>query len=265
MLNTEGHGARQDRDGVHSYGFPWGHAARSPDVEDSEMEQPFMRLFYRLRIDSAGMGTFRGGAGSEAALVPRHVPILFWTVYSKCSYIPVSLGIFGGYPQASAPGISVSGTDLWEKLARGDDDIPRSSVELATQRTVSGEYTFEHSGRATRPGQSGDIIIVTGGGGGGYGDVLARDPELVMQDLQEELISEWTARNVYGVVFDEKFFVDEEETERTRAAIRKSRIDEGQTWDEFMEEWSQLRPTEEALEYFGSWPEGVREHPLVRI
>ena len=265
MLNTEGHGARQDRDGVNAYGFPWGHAARSPDVEDSEMEQPFMRLFYRLRTDSGGFGTFRGGAGTEAALVPRHVPILFWTVYSKCTYIPVTLGLFGGYPQGSSPGISVSNTNLWEKLARGDVDIPHSAAELATKRAISGDYVFEHSGRSTRPGFSGDVIVVNGGGGGGYGDVLMREPELVMRDLREEQISEWTARNVYHVVFDDTFTVDLDATARQREAVRVSRIARGKNWDDFQAEWIQLRPSDAALAYFGSWTDGIREQPLVRI
>jgi hypothetical protein len=32
-----------------------------------------------------------------------------------------------------------------------------------------------------------------------------------------------------------------------------------------MEEWSKLRPTDEALAFFGSWPEGVRDSPVIRI
>jgi N-methylhydantoinase B/oxoprolinase/acetone carboxylase alpha subunit len=266
MLNTEGHGARPDKDGVHAYGFPWGHAARSPDVEDTEMEHQYMRLWYKLRKDSGGYGTYRGGAGTEAALVPRHVPILFWTVYSKCSYIPVTLGLFGGYPQAATPGIWVRNTDLWEKMARGDTDIPGSAVELATKRAVAGEYVFEHSNRSTRPGFSGDIIVVGGGGGGGYGDVLARDPQLVAEDLRADLISEWTVANVYRVVLDpETGIVDEEASAASRQKARSERLARGTSWDQFHEEWNQLRPTDEALAYFGSWPEGHRDEPLMRI
>lgn len=266
MLNTEGHGARQDRDGVNSYGFPWGHAARSPDVEDTESDTQFLRLFFNLRTDSGGFGTFRGGAGAETALVPRHVPVMFWTIYAKCSYIPCTLGLFGGYPPASAPGIWVRDTNLWEKMARGDADIPLTTAELATRRAVQGTYVFEHSNRPTRPGKNGDIIISTGGGGGGYGDALARDPKLVMEDLRTDLTSPWTAENVYHVVYDpQTLTVDEPATERKRAEARAERLRRGKPWEEFQREWSALRPADQALAQFGSWPGGVREQGLVRI
>ena len=62
-LNTEGQGARPDMDGVHAYGFPWGHAGRSPDTEDAETEYQFLRLFFNLRRDNGGFGKFQGGAG----------------------------------------------------------------------------------------------------------------------------------------------------------------------------------------------------------
>jgi N-methylhydantoinase B/oxoprolinase/acetone carboxylase alpha subunit len=266
MLNTEGHGARPDRDGVDAYGFPWGHAARAPDVEDSESEHQFMRLFYKLRTDSGGFGTFRGGAGTEAALIPSHVPMLFWSVYSKCSFIPCTLGLFGGYPQAPAPGIWVRHTDVWEKLLRGDTDIPGSAVEIATDRTIAGEYVFEHGNRPTRPGFSGDLIVVMGGGGGGYGDVLVRDPELVVDDLRCAQISAWTAEHIYHVRYDPKTLIlDQDGTEHARREARAARLDRGRPWAEFQQAWSQEKPCDEALAYFGSWPDGIREQPLVRI
>lgn len=40
------------------------------------------------------------------------------------------------------------------------------------------------------------------GSGGGYGDVLERNPELVMKDLREDLISDESAENIYKVVYD---------------------------------------------------------------
>ena len=86
-----------------------------------------------------------------------------------------------------------------------------------------------------------------------------------MRDLREEQISEWTARNVYHVVFDDTFTVDLDATARQREAVRVSRIARGKNWDDFQAEWIQLRPSDAALAYFGSWPDGIREQPLVRI
>jgi len=266
MLNTDGHGARQDRDGVDAYGFAYGHATRSPDTEDSELEQQYLRLYFRLRKDSGGYGTFRGGMGTETALVIWNVPFAFWTVYAISTYVPITLGIFGGYPAASAPGISIRNTNLVQKLARGDSDIPRNSVDLARDRTIEGEYLFEFTNRPTRFGVEGDVIVATTGGGGGYGDPLARDPHLVAADVREEGTSAWAAEHIYAVVYDpETFVVDEEATAMARAKVRADRLARGKRWEEFQEEWQQLRPVPEALTYFGSWPDGIREQPLVRI
>jgi len=40
--------------------------------------------------------------------------------------------------------------------------------------------------------------------GGGYGDPLERDPQLVLEDVIDGLVSAMAAREVYGVVLDEK-------------------------------------------------------------
>lgn len=266
MLNTDGHGARTDQDGVDAYGFAYGHATRSPDTEDTELEQQYLRLYLRLRTDSGGFGTYRGGMGTETAIVLWNVPFAFWTVYAISSYVPVTLGLFGGYPAASALGISIQNTDVKEKFARSDHDLPRDSVALATERTINGEYHFEFTNRPTRPGVEGDIIVATTGGGGGYGDPLARNPQHVVEDVRSESISSWTARNVHHVVFDDAtFVVDLEATEQARTEARSARIARGTSWDVFHETWSAKQPPDEALAYFGSWPEGIREQPLVRV
>jgi acetophenone carboxylase len=256
-LNTEGQGARFDMDGVDAYGFPWAHAGRSPDVEETETEYQVMRLFFRLRRDNCGFGAWRGGAGSEVALVPRHVPAMRWNQRSRNAKITCALGLFGGYPSSSCIGIGVKETDLWEKMARGDNDLPAGSLDLATERTVAGQYLFEHPSRSGRIGRSGDIIVHLAGGGGGYGDVLRRDPHRVLEDLEAGLISDWTVRNVYCVRYDpETLEIDEGATSVARAAERGERLQRGKPWAEFMAEWSAQRPPDEALAHFGSWPEG---------
>jgi N-methylhydantoinase B len=64
-------------------------------------------------------------------------------------------------------------------------------------------------------------------GGGGYGNPLERDPELVLHDAQEGLISAERARGEYGVILpeDEKpgtYTVDAEATIRLRAEATSS-------------------------------------------
>jgi acetophenone carboxylase len=265
-LNTEGQGARTDMDGVHAYGFPWCHAGRSPDAEDAETEYQFLRLFLNLRQDSGGFGKYQGGAGTETALVPYHVPHFFWQGLGKSSSISCSIGLFGGYPSSACPGIWVRNTNLLEKMARGDADLPATAVELATHRPIAGEYVFENINRPTRIGLNGDVVVQFAAGGGGYGDVLQRDPAAVAADLRAGLVSRWTAENVYCVRFDASTArVDELATERAREEERRRRLARAKPWAEFAREWSKLRPDADALKHFGRWPDGMRETPLVRI
>ena len=49
----------------------------------------------------------------------------------------------------------------------------------------------------------GDRISYESAGGGGFGDPLDRDPERVLADWRDGLVSAATARDVYGVRIDE--------------------------------------------------------------
>ena len=76
---------------------------------------------------------------------------------------------------------------------------------------------------------------------------------------------DWSARNVYKVVYDpDTMRSNRKETEELRQAERQARLARGKTWDDFMEEWSQLKPPEDALTWFGSWPDGAVVAPVFR-
>ena len=61
-------------------------------------------------------------------------------------------------------------------------------------------------------------------GAGGWGDPLERDPEAVLKDVRNELISLSAAANDYGVVIDtHNWKVDEAATQRLRTEIRTAR------------------------------------------
>ena len=58
--------------------------------------------------------------------------------------------------------------------------------------------------------------------GGGYGDPLERDPQLVLEDVIEGLVSPQAARDVYGVLLDEKKeAVDLIKTKSLRSDLQK--------------------------------------------
>jgi len=52
--------------------------------------------------------------------------------------------------------------------------------------------------------QEGDIIFMQSGGGGGWGPAWDRDPQLVGNDVKNELVSLEAAKLQYGVVLDEQ-------------------------------------------------------------
>jgi N-methylhydantoinase B len=70
----------------------------------------------------------------------------------------------------------------------------------------------------------GDVFERVACGGGGFGDPLERDPELVMKDVQQQLVSPHCAEEIYGVVFSDRLAaVDEARTAQKRASIRAER------------------------------------------
>ena len=70
----------------------------------------------------------------------------------------------------------------------------------------------------------GDEMLFVTPSGGGYGDVLERDPALVLLDWRDELLSADDAREVYGVVIDESSGrIDEEATDARRQELRAER------------------------------------------
>jgi len=54
------------------------------------------------------------------------------------------------------------------------------------------------------PMRPGDRFWNFSGGGGGYGDPLGRDPSKVVADVMDGYVSHEAAREVYGVIVDER-------------------------------------------------------------
>ncbi|HJX12081.1 MAG TPA: hydantoinase B/oxoprolinase family protein [Dehalococcoidales bacterium] len=265
-LNTEGHGARSDLDGVDAYGFSHCPTGRAPDIEDIENEFQFLNLMAKLSKDSCGFGKHRGGCGTEAVIAVNYVPWALYNSHVKGSKVRNCIGLFGGYPPATLPGIEVLHNDLWEKMKRGDKDLPSNAMQLISERSIHGDYKIGSMFQKTHIMNNGDLWVVFSGGGGGYGDVLERDPEMVMDDLRREIISRHTAENVYHVAFDpETLEVDHEKTGELRNREREDRKARGMTWEEFEKEWCPLHPSPEAMDYYGSWPEGRKEREIIRM
>jgi acetophenone carboxylase len=59
--------------------------------------------------------------------------------------------------------------------------------------------------------------------------------------------------------------VDEEKTKQLRLKEKTDRISHSLTWAEFEKEWLKLRPPEEILEYYGSWPDARKTREIIRM
>ena len=82
------------------------------------------------------------------------------------------------------------------------------------------------------------------------------DPELVLKDIRDEMITEGVARRVYGLVIDaERGCVDAARTARRRATMRRDRLKKGRKFGAFVKEWRQRRPPDHIIRFYGHWPE----------
>lgn len=253
--NTDGAGARPDKDGMNAHGFfysPWG---KAPNAEDREESHIFLNLVRNHHEDTAGFGQFRGGSGTQNFNVVVSDDPVEVNATGKGSRIPHDTGVFGGYAATGMPGVSVTDTDILERLDSGEN-VPTDVRDLVTDREIDGEYHIERVNRPTRTLERGDLFVNLSSGGGGLGDPIERDPQQVAEDLSAGLVSEWTAREVFGVEVTDGA-IDEDATERTRAQIRDARLERGVPFDEFVTEWEQREPPEDAMEFYGPWPEAI--------
>ena len=70
------------------------------------------------------------------------------------------------------------------------------------------------------------------GGGGGWGDPLERDPDWVLRDVSDEVVSVEAAHTIYGVVLDASgSAVDSQKTDARRQSLRESVVKYSQCID----------------------------------
>ena len=70
-----------------------------------------------------------------------------------------------------------------------------------------------------------DILYMRMASGGGYGDPLEREPQRVLRDVEDGIVSRQEARDIYGVEIDgDDPTLNLAATEKLRAALRKERL-----------------------------------------
>ncbi|TAK33943.1 MAG: hypothetical protein EPO21_11185 [Chloroflexota bacterium] len=252
--NSDGMGAKHDMDGTDAAGFDSCPVGEFLDMEQVEMQYPLIGLFRSKYLkDAHGFGKYRGGRTVGGCYAFHNTAGGYAVSMAGHSRFPVSAGLFGGYAPALTLVAYVRNPN-WKELAENSpEDLPSDLFELSQR--IKGDWQVLHSCSSLQVLNEGDICFTAGLGGAGYGDVLERDPKLVMKDLEEDSISHWAAQKLYKVVYDSQTLqVDEDATAALRAQERQARIARGKTWDEFVPAWTQKKPKDEILGFYGSWP-----------
>ncbi len=260
-INGNGTGAREDRDGEHAMSPVFGAMADTGEYELAEEELPYVRLVaQQLAKDRIGFGKYRGGMGYEQMVTVRESS--FWGFMTgQCgAKHPSAYGLFGGYGCPAYPLGKIKGVNIFEVVKQNPQLLQLDMVKMMNARAIPGaSYVMQDAGMNFEPCAEGEIYMICQGAGGGYGDVLERDPALVLKDVEENLLSAELAHEIYGVVLDPATLVlDEAATTAARAAQRAARKARGRPFDEFCAEWVRDEPAP-ALPYMGSWGDDTDE------
>lgn len=253
-LNGMPGGAHCDSDGEHSMTPNFSAMCDVGESELAEQDLPFVQMIAKIfPRDNVGFGKFRGGAGHQTSVAMRGSPLWGFSAIAGGSKFSSAPGIFGGYGSPTYPVCRVKGINIFEEIEkqggfRGDiehimNDRPYSGgTYLATRGAMPYEFCKE-----------GELYLTSQGAGGGYGDVLDRDPQLVMKDFREGLISERTVRHIYHVAYDPRSLAaDPIATRQLRHAEREARKSRGVPFSTFIEGWVKETPPEH-LPYYGGW------------
>src|SRR5215831_5082575 len=183
IFHCGGAGARPGKDGLSATAFPSG--VRTIPVEATESIAPV--VFYRreFREGSGGAGKFRGGLGQV-----------------------IELGGAGDAPIAL-----LCNFERVHNAARGRE---RGGPGATGAVTLRSGRPIRPKGRQTVP--AGDAICLALPGGGAFGDPRTRDPQRVLDDVLDGLITADEAWRDYAVVIDVQGRLDLIETERLRSS-----------------------------------------------
>lgn len=212
-----GGGAKAVGDGVDSGGETSSSEMSIPNVETHEAAYPLLFITRRQTTDSGGPGRYRGGVGCEIIFVPYGSDKLEITFASRGVDVPPSSGIFGGYPSNQNKAAVFRNNSLLDSLRNGDGILLQKYGSHD-----SGEILPACVHKLTLGAQ--DSFFYRWDGGGGYGDPLDRNPEAVVTDIRDGIISLNQAHQTYGVITKENGSLDSKLTDKQRAKIRSERV-----------------------------------------
>ena len=254
-LNGMGGGARAYRDGEPAMAPFFAAMADTGEQEIIEEDVPFLQLnSKKIKRDNQAFGKFHGGMGYEMAVAAKATPLWGFATVSSGSKFPAVPGLFGGYGCPTLPLAKIKGVNVFDYLR---DDPGKWSFDFETLMNTrpfpEARYSTHHMGMGFELADEGEIYMISQGSGGGYGDVLEREPEAVIADVEAGYLSHATAREIYFVVYDpDTLAVDVQATAAARDAEREARKQRGRPYAEFVADWVTPEPPA-AVPYYGSW------------
>jgi len=208
----DGTGARSCKDGDDT-----GAGLSSHNIEWIEANFPLLYLFRRNTRGGAGAGKYRGGTGSESALTVHDAPEgkIKGVALGVAGLRNSGQGIFGGYPGAPSLLMLTEGTRVEETIAV--DTSPDRLDELGGSNKLLPYCEFNVG--------KNDVLYMRMSSGGGYGDPLEREPERVLRDVEDGIVSQQEARDIYGVAIEGSDpALNLARTEQLRVDLRKQRL-----------------------------------------
>ncbi len=170
-----GNGGFMEADGPSAMAaIDWGDLTTVQPTEVLENRFPLHIEWTQLGLDSGGPGRHRGGLGMRRALRLTR---------GTAAYSLLSDG-------AIMPPFGIHG---------GETGAPVDSYVIKADGT---EHHFSSPGKVGGyPLIEGDTVILQSAAGGGYGDPLTREPEAVLRDVMDDLVSVGIREEVYCVRF----------------------------------------------------------------
>ncbi len=209
-------GALSWKDGVNTGGWPWDLQSTMPNVEDNEIFYPLLYLWRKEIPNSGGAGKFRGGNAAEIAYVVNDSDAITHYTTGGHTIIP-GPSLYGGDPTSRTRYLLIREADVRE-TARRNGSMPSDLEELG------GEHINVSPKTGGIVQESGDVFSLAWTSAAGFGDPLERDPQRVVQDIDDAYISREWAMERYGVRLGENGALDAEKTDALRKAMVSERL-----------------------------------------
>ena len=210
----DGTGARSYKDGDDT-----GRGLSCHNIEWLEANFPLLYLFRRNTKGGAGAGRYRGGTGGESALTVHDAPEgkIKGVALGVAGLRNSGQGMFGGYPGAPSLLMLKEGTRVAEIIAA--DKSPDQLDDVGGSGRLLPYCEFDIG--------KNDVLYMRMSSGGGYGDPLEREPERVLNDVENGIVSRAEAGEIYGVVVQgDDLVLDLAATDELRLRLRQDRLQE---------------------------------------